>query len=50
VQGERCYCGDEDCPRCYPGRSRRPPEDEDAAYERWRQRQLDDEFEKSQQK
>ena len=45
MYGERCYCGDEDCPSCYPGRSWRPPKDEDEEYERYRQNEIDDKAE-----
>lgn len=39
---EPCLCGDPECRRCFPfyGEKR---EDEDAAYERQRQQEIDDE-------
>jgi hypothetical protein len=40
---ERCYCGDTECSRCYPGRSRRrvQEDDGDAAYDRWVDEQME---------
>lgn len=39
---EPCLCGDPYCRRCFPFDNRPEPEDEDDAYERHVQRQLDD--------
>lgn len=36
---EPCMCGDPDCGNCFP---RYEEPDEDAAYEEWRQREIDD--------
>ncbi len=38
---EPCLCGATDCPRCYPGCNDPPEQNEDAAYEEWRQKQID---------
>lgn len=38
---EPCMCGDPECGNCFPNYGW-PQEDEDEAYERWRQQEIDD--------